>query len=113
MAPAGAARWQVAGLAAALGLSERQLERHFECQFGVTPPRWLEGQRLRRARALLLAGHPLKTVAGRLGFADHAHFSHWFKKGTSLTPSAFRRLTVLPPPEPAAPRLTRWQNVAF
>jgi AraC-like DNA-binding protein len=103
--------WQVAPLAAAMGMSRRQLERHFLGQLGVTPQRWLEEWRLRAARELLWEGHPVKNVAERMGFRSVPHFRRWFKRRAALTPGEYVRLraTTESPPAPApAP-----QNVAF
>lgn len=67
----------VAGVAASLGLSPRQLQRRFLVASGLAPKLW---QRLRRQRLAwinLVSGETasLTETAHSAGFADSAHFS--------------------------------------
>ena len=47
--------------------------------------------RIDRAKALLLRGIPLHTIAEELGFSDAFHLSKAFKQVTGLAPRHFLR----------------------
>ncbi|WP_172327439.1 AraC family transcriptional regulator [Mangrovicoccus sp. HB161399] len=59
---------------------------------GLSPRAYLHGILLREAAELLTnTGMPVSRVAFRLGFADPAYFSRFFKRETGQTPAAFRK----------------------
>lgn len=85
--------WDIARMAAALHLSERQLHRLCQQHFALAPMALLQRLRLQRA-ALLLAsrGDSVKLLAGQCGFKNEYHFSTAFKRQHGLAPSHYRQL---------------------
>ncbi|MEV7446380.1 helix-turn-helix domain-containing protein [Streptomyces sp. NPDC091204] len=77
----------VAGIAAAVGLGERQLRRRALDAFGYGPRTLGRILRLRRALALADAGIPYAEVACAAGYADQAHLAREVRAlaGTTLT----------------------------
>jgi AraC-like DNA-binding protein len=77
-------------LARAVGRDRWQLWRDFRAAFGTSPYRDRLLRRLDRARALLIAGHPIADAAATCGFADHSHFTRRTKRrsGCPRTPAA-------------------------
>ncbi|MFC1410551.1 helix-turn-helix domain-containing protein [Streptacidiphilus sp. N1-12] len=65
----------VAGLAAELSLSERQLLRRCQELFGYGPKTLHRVLRLERALAAARAGEPFARVAAGAGYADQAHLA--------------------------------------
>ncbi|MEI9898681.1 MAG: helix-turn-helix domain-containing protein [Chthoniobacter sp.] len=81
----------IADIAQACGQSVRQLQRHFQKAFGVTPQEFLIKTRV-IAATQMLEGTNLTAaeIAGRCGFADASSFSQQFKQQTGVTPLAYR-----------------------
>jgi len=77
-------------LAADLGLSRYQLLRAFRTTMGLPPYAWLAQHRVHRARGLLDAGLRPAEAAARVGFADQAHLTRWFRRVLGVTPAAYR-----------------------
>jgi AraC-like DNA-binding protein len=80
-----------ARVAAAIGISERQLSRVFAAD-GISVPRHILSCRLDLARALLArpdAG-PVSDVAARCGFTSPAYFSHVFRERFGVRASELR-----------------------
>lgn len=77
-------------VAAELGISRFQVVRGFREAVGMPPYAWLAQYRVTRARALLEAGERPAEVATRVGFADQAHLTRWFRRVVGVTPGAFR-----------------------
>ncbi|MDL5201283.1 AraC family transcriptional regulator [Streptomyces sp. ALI-76-A] len=77
-------------LAAEQGLSRYQLLRVFRTTMGMPPYAWLAQHRVHRARGLLESGLRPAEVAGRVGFADQAHLTRWFRRVVGVTPAAYR-----------------------
>ncbi len=78
-------------MVARLALSERQLERRFRQQTGLSPKLFARVTRFRAAvmalqRAPLL---PLDDQAQEMGFYDQAHFIHDFKAFSGVTPTNY------------------------
>jgi len=80
----------LAEIAAELGLSRYQLLRAFRDEVGMPPYAWLAQHRVTHAKALLERGGQLAEVAARLGFADQAHLTRWFRRVVGVTPGAYR-----------------------
>lgn len=76
-------------LASLCRLSSRQLQREFRRCLDRSPQDWLNEQRIKAARQLLLSGLPVKRVAYELGFKQPSHFSRQFKEISNETPSEF------------------------
>ncbi|WP_239660663.1 helix-turn-helix transcriptional regulator [Aeromonas hydrophila] len=85
--------WDIARMAGALHLSERQLYRLCQQHFALAPMALLQRLRLQRA-ALLLASRadPVKLLAELCGFKNEYHFSTAFKRQHGLAPSHYRNL---------------------
>ena len=84
--------WDIARMAGALHLSERQLHRLCQQHFALAPMALLQRLRLQRA-ALLLASRadPVKQLAEQCGFKNEYHFSTAFKRHHGLAPSHYRQ----------------------
>jgi transcriptional regulator GlxA family with amidase domain len=79
-------------LAAAAGMSLRQLERVFDRHFGMSPRRYYLDLRLQRARALLqYTDLPGVEIAVACGFGSAAHFSRSYRAWADKAPSTERR----------------------
>lgn len=83
--------WDIARMASALHLSERQLYRLCQQHFALAPMALLQRLRLQRA-ALLLASRAdsVKLLAEQCGFRNEYHFSTAFKRQHGLAPSHYR-----------------------
>ena len=80
----------LAEMAADLGVSRYRLLRGFREVMGMPPYAWLAQYRVARARALLDAGLRPAEAAARVGFADQAHLTRWFRRVVGVTPGAYR-----------------------
>ncbi len=79
-------------LAARAGMSTRTLGRRFVEETGTTPVRWLNHQRLDRARALLeTTDFPIDRVARESGLGTESNLRQHFRDRLDTTPSAYRR----------------------
>ena len=82
----------VSTLAAEMGISDRHLRRVIQDEFGVSPNKLLETQRLLTAKLLLTdTSLPVIEVAFASGFSSLRRFNDSFKTNYSLSPSGFRR----------------------
>ncbi len=83
---------KVSGIATAIGVSERQLDRLFRKHFEISPKRyWLE-MRLGYCRWLVInTDRSITDVAFVGGFSDSAHFITQFRKTYGVPPGAMRR----------------------
>lgn len=83
-----------AQIAAAVGISERQLSRIFS-EAGTTVGRYILGKRLELAHRALSAGNQDGLTVGeigyRFGFASPSHFSRTFRERYGLTPLQWRK----------------------
>ena len=84
-------RFTVAGLAAEIGVSPRQLTDAI-AQFERRPLRELALRaRLDAARQVLLrTSRSITQIAADTGFADHAHFTNAFRRIYGVSPSVYR-----------------------
>jgi AraC family transcriptional regulator of adaptative response / DNA-3-methyladenine glycosylase II len=79
-------------LAAQMGISDRHLRRVIQDEFGVSPNKLLETQRLLTAKLLLTdTTLPVTEVAYASGYASLRRFNDVFKSHYRLNPSQFRR----------------------
>ncbi|RED53443.1 GlxA family transcriptional regulator [Aestuariispira insulae] len=82
---------KVSGLATRLGISERQLERLFRSEFGISPKVYWMDLRLNFGRwQLLHTSKSVTQIAYEAGFNDCAHFIHHFRKKFEQTPGILR-----------------------
>jgi AraC-like DNA-binding protein len=92
----------VPALAAKVELSQRQLDRLFQEQIGLTPKAAARVLRLQRALRLLRHGRALVDVALGCGFYDQAHFTGECTAMTGCPPARFQPLDTGAPPGPEA-----------
>ncbi|WP_018240413.1 GlxA family transcriptional regulator [Ensifer sp. BR816] len=82
----------IAELAAALGISRRQLERLFLNEVNSSPAVMYKRVRLERAKQLLKQGDALLIdVAVEVGFETVSHFGRAFRKMYGETPTTWRK----------------------
>lgn len=85
---------RIARVASGVGLSERQFERRFGTEVGLTPKQFARIVRFRAAAvdvAMRGAGN-WGEVAAHRGFADQAHLVREFAEIFGMTPSEFQRV---------------------
>jgi AraC family transcriptional regulator, transcriptional activator of pobA len=86
-----ASGWTLADHACALGMSERHLRRLTLRATGMTAQALIDGIRLQQAcRMLAYTGMQVQQVGFALGFDDPAYFGRVFRRGTGLSPGAYR-----------------------
>ena len=84
-------RFSVEDLARLAMMSPQALSRRFEAIFAATPSEYLQQLRLTLAATLLRdTDLPVKTIAGKVGFASRSHFSRLFSKFSGCDPTAYR-----------------------
>jgi AraC-like DNA-binding protein len=84
---------RVATVAAAAGMSARQLERRFRDAVGVHPKWVIRRARLHEAAERVRDGAPVEwaALAVELGFSDQAHLTRAFRDAYGVTPDAYAR----------------------
>lgn len=84
-------RHTLQSLAQLVGMSTRNLTRHFVREAGVTPYEFVLRVRIDAARMLLEGTHmPLKTVAFNCGFGTADRMRLAFRGGLGVTPAEYR-----------------------
>lgn len=84
-------RVTLAELAAQAHVSRRTLIRRFEREYGLTPSRWLHGERLRRAQQLLESTElSIDHIAEQSGFGTPTSLRQAFASQLHTSPSAYR-----------------------
>ena len=79
-------------VAIACGQSLRQLQRHFQSAFGISPQDFLIKTRLLAAIKLLESTTlPLSEIARRCGFVDQSAFAQHFRRRMGVTPGVYRK----------------------
>lgn len=74
------------------GISLSYFVRGFRNMVGVSPYEWFLGQRVLRAKQLLMASDaPIAEIALECGFADQSHFTNAFVRRVGKTPRKWRR----------------------
>jgi AraC-like DNA-binding protein len=88
----GSAATTVAMLADMTGMRRDVFSRTFTRDMGITPKAFISDSLVRKASEMLLApGASVKVVAQALDFSSEYYFSHFFKRHTGMSPSAFRK----------------------
>jgi transcriptional regulator GlxA family with amidase domain len=97
-----AAPLTVDAFAAHASMSTRTFLRRFREQTGVTPTRWLQLARIRRAQELLEgSGIPIDDVACQVGFESPVTFRAQFRREVGVAPSIYRqRFNAISAPRP-------------
>ena len=75
----------------AVPLGQRQLERLFRYQVGLTPKQYSRIQRVALVRRELRTDETLLDTALACGYSDQAHFIHDFKSVVGMTPGQYRQ----------------------
>ncbi|MDP6707671.1 MAG: GlxA family transcriptional regulator [Alphaproteobacteria bacterium] len=84
--------WSPAQLAAAVGISQRQLERLFRRHLQTTPRQYYSALRLKAARRMLeQTAMPIAEIALACGFSSPAYFSLQYRIAHGVSPSEVRR----------------------
>jgi transcriptional regulator GlxA family with amidase domain len=92
-------------LAARANMSERTFARRFVQDTGITPQRWLIGQRILLAQQLLEeTDETVEAIADRAGFGNATALRHHFRAWRATTPNAYRHLFRGDPPAPPSPQ---------
>lgn len=85
--------WTVQSYCQELGIEPDRLARICKREIGRGPADLIAERLTAEAKARLEhAAQPLKSVAASLGFPDPSRFSHYFRRRTGMSPSAFRTL---------------------
>jgi AraC-like DNA-binding protein len=80
---------RIAAVAGAVGLSERQLERRFRREVGLTPRHFARLARFRRMLGALDRADPRwADLAARAGYSDQPHLVREFREFSGLAPRA-------------------------
>lgn len=80
--------WTIRELARKVGVNEKTLKIGFKQQFGQPVFRYLQNERLQRAKHLLeKADCRVTDVAMQVGYANPSHFAYLFRRQFGLSPS--------------------------
>jgi AraC-like DNA-binding protein len=83
---------RVEEVACSCGQSLRQLQRHFQSAFGISPQEFLIRTRvLAAARLLEQTALSAGEIAAQCGFVDPSSFAQHFRKRIGLSPAAYRQ----------------------
>jgi AraC-like DNA-binding protein len=81
----------VAGFAALLHISTRQLNQLCRAHTGISALEFIHARLVMESRRLLkFSNKPIKQIAYDLNFTDAAHFTNFFRQKTGFTPLEFR-----------------------
>ena len=82
----------LSNVAEVAGMERRYFSRFFREKTGVRFSAWVASLRVRQAMELMRsANRSITRVAYSVGFRDVRTFERAFKRGTRMTPSAFRK----------------------
>ncbi len=71
-------------------ISERQFERIFRSNIGISPKRFIEIAKFNNAISIISKNSNLTEAAYEAGYYDQSHFIRAFKSYTGMTPGEFR-----------------------
>lgn len=78
-------------MAESLHLHPNYFSAYFKKHFGIPPLKYVSRKRTDRAKLLLTSTSlSIKEIADQTGFKETSHFTKFFRKETSLTPSEYR-----------------------
>jgi AraC-like DNA-binding protein len=81
----------ITAIAQEIGVHRATLFRAFLAEYGMTPSRYLQSLRLRKAMELLKSSDaPIKQIAADSGIKDPNYFARLFQKVSGRVPSMFR-----------------------
>ena len=81
-----------AQLADIANMSERSFYRRFCDEVGLTPAKYIEQQKMQKAKALLAEGSRVHAVQLALGYRSESAFRTVFEKVFGVTPQTFKQL---------------------
>lgn len=85
-------------MASLSGLSITHFSHAFKTTYGVSPYRYIQQRRIRRAATFLrTTNDTVATIAGRVGFASQSRFTHAFTSLIGSAPSAYREIAKMAP----------------
>ena len=71
-------------------MSEQYFRKLFKEEFGISPKKYVIGNRIKRAQALILTNHyTISEISALCGYTDYNHFSTEFKRITGTSPSKY------------------------
>jgi len=73
-------------------MSERTFYRKFTACMGITPSKYVEEAKLKRAKSLIEGGQQISLAAADVGFKSEAAFRTQFERRFGLTPSMHKKL---------------------
>ncbi|MDX2215174.1 MAG: helix-turn-helix transcriptional regulator [Oculatellaceae cyanobacterium bins.114] len=83
---------RITDVAVEIGLSQYHFSRLFKQAMGIPPHKYLNQQRIERAKTLLRQkDSSISEIATQVGFVDQSHFTKSFRQLTGRTPQAYRR----------------------
>jgi len=83
--------WDRVRMADLAALSPARFDQVFKEVIGMTPSRWLQFERVTRAKKLMLSTDlPVYEIAALVGFEDPYHFSRFFKRHEGCSPNQWR-----------------------
>ncbi len=83
--------FDLSGMVAAMGISERQLQRKLKALTGRTPSDYLRTYRLQQSLEQLREGNSISEVAEAVGFSSQSYFASCFKAQFGTTPKQFQQ----------------------
>jgi AraC-like DNA-binding protein len=84
-------RWTVGALASVAAMSPAHFSRAFHAALGAPPARWVQDQRLERARWLIRdTDQPLSEIAHQVGLSSSSRLTEGFRARYGVNPSAWR-----------------------
>lgn len=83
------AAWTIDTMAAQAGMSRARFADHFRATVGTTPLDYVTRWRLMLAQQHLLAGQPMKWVAGAVGYDSPSALARVFRKKIGCSPLAW------------------------
>lgn len=86
--------WSIADLAKLCGYHPSYFTAIFKKTIGYSPLRYLNLERIRKAKEYLLEAESVEKVAELLGYTSIHYFSRSFKKITGVTPTRFKQHSI-------------------
>ncbi|MEM7759795.1 MAG: AraC family transcriptional regulator [Cyanobacteria bacterium P01_A01_bin.40] len=84
---------ELAELAKVVRISPHHFSKLFKQSMGMPPYRYVLQCRIDRAKKLLAQKRlSMAAIAAQLGFYDQSHFTHTFRRYTSLTPQQYQKI---------------------
>lgn len=87
--------YRIQDYAALQNLHPNYLGNVIKSKTGKAVSTWISEKTVAEAKAMLQhTANSIKEIANKLGFAEAAHFSNYFRKHTDLSPAQYRKLHV-------------------